>query len=281
MSKSRNKHTSTDTGTNAAEMQGKFGNARLVSKITPILDVQKLIAQGSSWLVALLVLALIVPFGLTSALAQSEPLKIGIIGTGKIGGALARHWAQAGHELVISSRHPEKLEPLAAELGPRVRSGTPAEAAAFGEIVLISVPYGAMPQIGRDHAAALAGKIVLDTGNPFLGRDGDMAKAALEKGAGIASAEFLPGARLVRAFNCIPAYSLANSANRKPERIAIPIASDYPEALEVAQRLIGDAGFDAVVVGPLIRSRSFDLGNELARGNLSATELQRLVDERW
>lgn len=211
----------------------------------------------------------------------AEPLRIGIIGTGKIGGALARHWAGAGHELVISSRHPEELEPLAEELGPRVRTGTPAEAAAFGEVVLVSVPYGAMPQIGLDYAALMAGKVVLDTGNPFLGRDGPMAEEAQRKGAGIASAEFLPGARLVRAFNCIPAYSLATRADRQPARIAIPIASDDAGALEVAARLVDDAGFDAVVVGDLERSRAFDLGGPLARGNLSAAELQRLVDEHW
>ena len=211
--------------------------------------------------------------------SADEPLRIGIIGTGKIGGALARHWAKAGHALVISSRHPERLEPLAAELGPKVRAATPAEAAAFGEVVLVSVPYGAMPQIGRDYAKLMAGKVVLDTGNPFLGRDGPMAKEAQAKGAGVASAEFLPGARLVRAFNCIPAYSLANRAFREPARIAIPIASDDVEALEVARRLVDDAGFDAVVVGPLERSRAFDLGGPLARGNLSAAELGRLVDE--
>lgn len=237
--------------------------------------------QGIGWLAMLLWLSSAAAFGPSSAQDQPESLRIGIIGTGNIGGALARHWARAGHELIISSRHPEQLEPLAAELGPRVKTGTPAEAAAFGDVVLVSVPYGAMPQIGRDYAATLAGKVVLDTGNPFLGRDGEMARDAQEKGAGIASAEFLPGARLVRAFNCIPAWSLANRANREPERIAIPIASDYPEALAVAQRLVDDAGFDAVVVGPLVRSRSFDLGNELARGDLSAAELQRLVDERW
>ena len=213
--------------------------------------------------------------------AYADSLRIGIIGTGKIGGALARHWADAGHELVISSRHPERLEALASELGDRVRTGTPAEAAKFGEVVLVSVPYGAMPQIGRDYAALLSGKVVLDTGNPFLGRDGEMARAAQQKGAGIASAEYLPGSLLVRAFNCIPAWSLANSANRKPHRIAIPLASDHRDALEVARRLVDDAGFDGVVVGPLIRSRSFDLGKELAHGNLSAAELQRLVDQRW
>ena len=220
--------------------------------------------------------------GIPGAPAEAgEPLRIGIIGTGKIGGALARHWARAGHELVISSRHPERLEPLAAELGAKVRTGTPADAARFGEVVLVSVPYGAMPQIGRDYAGLMAGKVVLDTGNPFLGRDGPMAKEAQAKGAGIASAEFLPGVRLVRAFNCIPAYSLANRAFREPARIAIPIASDHADALEVARRLVDDAGFDAVVVGPLARSRAFDLGGPLARGNLSAAELGRLVDEMW
>ena len=233
-------------------------------------------------LVAILACAVIALAGIATPMARAgETLQIGIIGTGKIGGALARHWARAGHELVISSRHPERLEPLAAELGPKVRTGTPAEAAEFGEVVLVSVPYGAMPQIGRDYARLLAGKVVLDTGNPFLGRDGEMAREAQRKGAGIASAEFLPGARLVRAFNCIPAYSLANRAFRQPARIAIPIASDHADALKIARRLVDDAGFDAVVVGPLARSRAFDLGQPLARGDLSAAELERLVDETW
>ena len=215
----------------------------------------------------------------TTAYAQSEPLKIGIIGTGKIGGALARHWVSAGHEVFMSSRHPEALQGLANELGPRAHAGTPLEAAAFGEVILVSVPYAAVPQVGADYASELAGKIVLDTSNPVERRDGAMAIAALEKGSGIASAEFLPGARIVRAFNCIPAESLANQPNRQPARIAIPLAGDDAEALEVAQRLVGDAGFDGVVVGPLELARHFDLGQPLARGELSAVELRALIDE--
>src|SRR5512143_1908367 len=86
-------------------------------------------------------------FGTGVAQAQ-EPLKIGIIGTGKIGGALARHWVKAGHEVFVSSRHPEELAGLVKELGPKAHAGTPREAAAFGSVVLVSVPYGAMPQIG-------------------------------------------------------------------------------------------------------------------------------------
>src|SRR4051812_8885311 len=103
--------------------------------------------------------ALIAAVGLTAAvvasaggapLDDSKPLKIGIIGTGNIGGALAKHWSKAGHEIVIASRHPEQLGAMAKSLGPKVRAGTPKEAAAFGDVVLVSIPYAATPQLGRD-----------------------------------------------------------------------------------------------------------------------------------
>ena len=207
--------------------------------------------------------------------AQSEPLKIGIIGTGRIGGALARHWVAAGHEVLMSSRHPEELQDLARELGPRARAGTPQEAAAFGDVILVSIPYAAMPQVGTDYAAELAGKIVLDTSNPVERRDGAMALEAQRKGAGVATAALLPGTRVVRAFNCIPAASLANDGNRQPERIAIPIGGDDAEALAVAQRLVRDAGFDPVVVGSLAETRRFDLGQPLASRQFTAAELRR------
>jgi predicted dinucleotide-binding enzyme len=214
-----------------------------------------------------------------SASTQSAPLKIGIIGTGRIGGALARHWVRAGHEVLMSSRHPDELKPLAEELGPKARVGTPREAAAFGDVVLVSVPYSAMPQIGSDYAAELKGKIVLDTSNPVERRDGAMAADALEKGSGVATAEYLAGTRVVRAFNCIPAASLANEGNRKPERIAIPLAGDDAEALAVAKRLVDEAGFDSVVVGGLESARRFDLGQPLASRLMTAAELERAVNE--
>jgi predicted dinucleotide-binding enzyme len=215
----------------------------------------------------------------TRDLAQADSLRIGIIGTGNIGGALARHWVNAGHEVLISSRHPEELQGLADELGPRATAGTPREAAEFGEVVLVSVPYGAMPQISEDFAALLAGKVVLDTGNPNARRDGDIVAAALAKGTGVATQEFLPGALVVRAYNCIPAAALANEANRRPARIAIPLGGDDQAALAVALRLVDDSGFDGVVVGSLATSRYFDLGQPLAGGNRSAEELRRLMDE--
>ena len=209
--------------------------------------------------------------------AAQEPLKIGIIGTGRIGGALARHWVAAGHEVLMSSRHPEELEPLAKELGPRARVGTPHQAAEFGSVVLVSVPYGAMPQLGADIGAQLAGKVIIDTSNPVERRDGAEAIEWQRKGAGVATAELLKSQRVVRAFNCIPAASLANEANRQPARLAIPIGGDDAAAIAVAERLIRDAGFDPVMVGSLAESRQFDLGQPLAAGNLTATELRARI----
>ncbi len=174
----------------------------------------------------------------------------------------------------MSSRHPEELEPLAKELGPRAHVGTPREAAAFGSVVLVSVPYGAIPQIGADFAAELAGKVIIDTSNPVERRDGAAALEWQRKGAGVATAELLNSDRVVRAFNCIPAASLAEQANRQPARIAIPIGGDDAAAIAVTERLVSDAGFDPVLVGTLAESREFDLGQPLAQGNLSAAELR-------
>src|SRR5256885_1208872 len=85
-----------------------------------------------------------------AAAADAPAVKIGIIGAGKIGGTLAELWVKSGHEVLISSRHPDELQGLAKSLGPKARVGTPKEAAAFGEVVLVSVPYAALPQIGKD-----------------------------------------------------------------------------------------------------------------------------------
>jgi 8-hydroxy-5-deazaflavin:NADPH oxidoreductase len=215
--------------------------------------------------------------GADAAAESAKPLKIGIIGTGDIGGALARHWAKSGHQLVISSRHPEQLQALATELGSKVKVGTPREAAAFGDVVLVSVPYFSTPQVGRDYAAELKGKVVLDTGNPYPSRDGEMAVRDRERGTGVASKEYLPGTKLVRAFNAINAGPLANEAFRKPEKIGIPLASDHPEALKVAERLVTEAGFDPVVVGDLSRAREFDYGTPVYVRSYSAAKIREVL----
>ncbi|MFQ6023201.1 MAG: NADPH-dependent F420 reductase [Acidiferrobacterales bacterium] len=206
---------------------------------------------------------------------ERRSLKIGIIGAGRIGGTLGALWVKAGHEVLLSSRHPERLKDLAQRLGPRARAGTVREAAVFGEVVLISVPYGALPQVGRDFATELKGKVVLETGNPFPSRDGDMAIAARAKGTGVASPEFLPGVRLVRAFNTVPYFDLRSEAHRAGERVAVPLASDDEAALKIALRLVQDAGFEPVVVGPLARAKEFDVGTTVFGQSLTARELRR------
>jgi predicted dinucleotide-binding enzyme len=214
------------------------------------------------------------------ALGQTPPqapLRIGIIGAGHIGGTLAALWVSAGHEVMISSRHPDELQGLARSLGPKAHVGTPRDAAVFGEVVLVSVPYGALPQVGRDLKSELAGKIVLDTGNPYPQRDGEMAVAARAKGTGVASAEYLPGVRLVRAFNAINSGDLRSEAHRQGAPIAIPLAGDDPQALQVAQQLVSDAGFVPVVVGPLARAREFDVGTAVYTRLLTAPELRQAL----
>ena len=211
---------------------------------------------------------------LTIAKTTDKPLKIGIIGSGNIGGSVGVLWAQAGHKVFFSSRHPEELEELANKAGPTAKVGYPKEAAEFGDVIFMAVPYHAMPKVGKDLSPLIQGKVVLDCSNPYPSRDGDMALAALEKGTGIASAEFFPGVRLVRAYNSISHKSILTQAHREGELMAIPLAADDDDAMRVASKLIKDSGFDPVFVGPLSRAREFDNRSALYGKKGTAPELR-------
>jgi predicted dinucleotide-binding enzyme len=206
--------------------------------------------------------------------AESKP-KIGIIGSGRVGSAIGAVWVKAGHEVMFSSRKIEHDRKLAAELGGGARAGTPREAAAFGEVVMVSVPYGSLPDVGKEVGSLLKGKVVIDTCNPFVGRDGEIATWAREKGAGIASAELLPGARLVRAFNAIGAARMG-SAHREPGRVGMPIASDDAQAVAVASRLIREVGYEPVLIGGLAMGKHLMPGTALA-GERSAEEIRKIA----
>jgi hypothetical protein len=214
------------------------------------------------------------------AAAARGSRRIGIIGSGQMGGAVGLQWARAGHEVLFSSRNPQDLVELVGAAGSSARAGYPQEAAAFGDVVLIAVPYGALPQVGRDYAPLMQGKIVIDCGNPRADRDGPMADEAIAKGTGVASAEYLPGVRLVRAFNAMSAVQVEREAHRAGEKIGVPIAADDAESIQVVSELVVDAGFDPVVVGPLSRAREFDRGTPVYVRGLTAAQLREALGLR-
>jgi predicted dinucleotide-binding enzyme len=202
------------------------------------------------------------------------PMRIGIIGSGRQGGALGLQWAKAGHEILFSSRNPDTLKELVAKAGGKAKAGLPQDAAAFGEVILIAVPYGALPQVGKDYAHLMKGKVVIDVGNPRVDRDGPMAKDALSKGTGIASAEYLPGVRLVRALNALSFVQVEREAHRPGEKLGIPVAGDDPAAVATVVRLVEDAGFEPVVVGGLARAKEFDAGTPVYVKGMTAQQLK-------
>jgi 8-hydroxy-5-deazaflavin:NADPH oxidoreductase len=173
-------------------------------------------------------------------------VKIGIIGTGRIGGGIARQLAGAGHELRLSfSRDRGKLEDLANELGPAASVGTPAEAVDFGEVVVISVPWSVLPQ-ALEQAGSLAGKIVIDTTNQFgappLPPEGETAAHF--------NAARMPGARYTKSFNTLTSAFQAEAAGREgEERVVQWLCGDDAEATEIVAGLIASAGFVPVDLG--------------------------------
>ena len=176
---------------------------------------------------------------------------------------------------MFSSRHLESDRKLAADLGSKASAGTPQEAAAFGDVLMISVPYRALPDVGRNLGDLLRGKVVIDTCNPFISRDGDIAERALDEGAGRVSAELLPGARIVRAFNAI-GYTRIGRAHERPGEVGMPIAGDDPEAIELASRLIHDIGYEPVLIGGLAMGRYLMPGTPLA-GEHTPEEIRRIL----
>jgi hypothetical protein len=207
----------------------------------------------------------------------AEPTKIGIVGAGKMGGTLAELWAKAGHEVMISSRHPEELKAQAQAIGPKVHVGTVREAAAFGPVVVIAMPYGKWPEIGDEIKSETVGKTVIDLTNPYPDRDGPMAEQARKETTGIANPKYLPGAHLVRAFNSIIYTDLRSQAHRAGEPAAIAVAGDDANAVAVTSQLVRDAGFEPVMVGPLSSARLFDVDTPVYVKVMTAPELRKAL----
>jgi predicted dinucleotide-binding enzyme len=215
------------------------------------------------------------PSVLHAAEAAPGKMKIGVVGSGRVGGTLGTVWAKAGHSVMFSSIDLEHDKKLAASVGANASAGTPRQAAAYGDVLLISVPYHALPAVGKDLGALLKGKIVIDTCNPFPERDGETGKWAQEKGAGLASAELLPGARIVRAFNAVGFARMAEAAKREP-RAGMPIAGDDQKAVAVVSSLVRDIGYEPVLVGSLAFGRHLVPRQPLA-GERSPDEIRKIA----
>ncbi|SEI88695.1 hypothetical protein SAMN04244579_02340 [Azotobacter beijerinckii] len=182
------------------------------------------------------------PWMLPHLARAASPTRIGVIGAGSLGGTV----------------------------------GQPAQAAEFGTVLLLAVPFEALPQVGRDLRSAYSGKVVLDATNPPLsGGSSPLILEARANGVAQTVAKYMPGARLVRAFSCVDANVVESSETRAGGRIGMPIASDDAQAMQVAAGLVRDAGCDPVVVGNLAAAVAFQQGGPGWRAHLTAPDLRR------
>jgi predicted dinucleotide-binding enzyme len=202
-------------------------------------------------------------------------MKIGVIGSGNVGSALGGVLAKAGHEVMFSSRSLDHDKELATATGANARAGTPLQAATFGDVLVFAVPYGALPELGKTLGDSIKGKVVIDACNPFVQRDGEIATRAREKGAGLVSAELLPGARIVRAFNAVGAARMAR-AHEDAQRVGMPIAGDDAKAIEIASGLIREIGYEPVLIGGLRMGKYLMPGTPLA-GERSPAEIRKIA----
>lgn len=198
--------------------------------------------------------------------------RIAVIGTGHIGGNIARLLAAAGHDVVISfSTDPSRLARLADQIGARATG--PAEAVAHAEVVVLSVPWGvvdtAIAQVGGPDA--LAGKVVVDTTNQFGRVDGHFGVLDLGgRTAAETNAAKAPAAVWVKAFNTLTAGFQAEAAGRSgPDRVVMFYATNSDPTVPVVESLLHDAGFDPVRTGTLART---DVGHQEPKGELYGEE---------
>ncbi|QET05646.1 MULTISPECIES: NADPH-dependent F420 reductase [Cupriavidus] len=212
--------------------------------------------------------------------SNAAKARIGVIGSGRIGGTIGGLWVKAGHSVMFSSRHPEELKSMADKLGPLAQTGTVAQAIAFADVLLLAVPYGAVPAIGEQNASAWRGKTVLDATNAIAARDGAVVEEVQRNGIGATTSKYLRGAKIVRAFNFTGATEFARESHRSGAPLAVPIAGDDAQALEVASQLVRDAGFEPVVVGGLSTADRFAPGGKLFRQMGTAEEFRRAMAQQ-
>lgn len=201
-------------------------------------------------------------------------MRIGIIGAGNIGGTVGRLLADAGYEVLLSSRHPEQLGERARDIGGQC--GPIIQAATWADVVLLAIPFGGTEDLDMAVKDALMKKVVLDAGNPFEERDGHAYREVQEAGTGSGTwtQKRLYGVMVVKAFNTINFEVMAAEAHRDGERLGVPLASDHAEAFDVASELVSKCGFDPVHVGAMVESKRFDPGTEVWNSGMTAAQVR-------
>lgn len=206
-----------------------------------------------------------------------EATKIGIIGSGWLGGTIGKLLVHAGYDVMFSSLDLDSDQMLAKQLGALAHAGTPKQAVLFASVVILAVPYKVIPSLGQELDPYLKGKIVLDGTNPYEGRDGVVGTEALKNGAGITTQKYFPDARVIRVFNGVDASQIKASATRSQNKLAIPIAGDDEEGVQTAMQLVSAIGSEPVMVGNLATAKMFQPSGPGFRANTTVDRLRQIL----
>jgi predicted dinucleotide-binding enzyme len=207
-------------------------------------------------------------------------MKIGVIGSGNIGGNLGKHWAKAGHEVLFSSRHPDELNDLVRDSGGNAKAMSIEKAfEANADVYLLAVPFKAIDQISELYAGEYGNKVIIDATNPYPERDGEMAQEVRDsnRNASEYTAMKFNTAKTSKAFNTIQADHLKNRAWRDSDKMAIPYAAQDEASKKVTRQLIEDIGFDAVYVGDLTKTKIMDPDQKIYGKSVNRQELEQMI----
>ncbi len=208
-------------------------------------------------------------------------MKIGIIGSGNIGGTLGKHWAKAGHEVLFSSRHPNELNDLVRESGGKAKAVSVTEAfEANADVYLLAIPFKDIDETAEVFAGEYGGKVIIDATNPYPERDGEMAQEVRDdnRNASEYTAMKFSTALTAKAFNTIHAKDLKTRAFDTQNPIAIPFAAQDSKSRSTTEQLINDIGFVPIYVGDLGATNAMEVGEKVYGLSENQQKLRSLLN---
>ena len=197
---------------------------------------------------------------------------IGVIGAGHLGTSVGLACAKGGHEIILSSRHPERIRTDA----KNVQVSTIANCALEAEIILLATPYSTLPELARKLEIAISEKIVIDATNPDPSDKGELAETSRREGMGVTTQKYLKTAKVIRAFSSINAGNVTCS-RKQPLPLAVPVAGDDEKAVEIVKKIVRDAGCVPVVTGNLASGRIFEWGNPGCFVNTNESDFRKQI----